>query len=106
MISGSYINLDLLKLWWLDKKTSSPNGGEKWWFTVIESIKHHFKQTKKRLYNLRFFVQKQQNVMIKRPTTCNSNTARLAMEFFQSFFQLTILGRLVGQEHGKHKGLL
>ena len=53
------------------------------------------------------FYQKQQNVMIKRPTTCNNMyTNGLAMEFFQSFFQLAILGRLVRQERGKHKALL
>ena len=46
MINLAYINLDLLKLWWLDKK-NLPQIMVQWWFTVVESIKHHLKQTKK-----------------------------------------------------------
>ena len=45
-LSGSYIDRilgdgDYLDLFvcWLGKK--SPNGGEKWWFTMVESVKNH-----------------------------------------------------------------
>ena len=36
--------LDLQKMRGKNSKNSLPNGGEKWWFTMVQSVKHHLKQ--------------------------------------------------------------
>ena len=41
-LSGNY--LDLQKMRGKNSKNSLPNGGEKWWFTMVQSVKHHLKQ--------------------------------------------------------------
>ena len=38
------VNFDLLEVVGKSKKTYSPKGGAKWWFTMVESVKHHLKQ--------------------------------------------------------------